>query len=89
MAPTSFVLVLSPSAVSSVIVVRVNLLVNNMRSFLMIVVVELSNTKGIPSISHEDVLSLGRNVVADILIFMVGIELYHFRWFLPCLTRML
>ena len=89
MTPTSLVLVLSPSAVSSVIVVRVNLLVNNMRSFLMIVVAELSNTKGIPYISHEDVLSPGRKVVADILIFMVGIELYRFRWFLPFLTRML
>ena len=70
--PTSWVLVLTQSAVSSVTLVGVRCLWNSLRSLLMMAVAELSTTNGIPSVSQEKVFSLGSAAVAYIPIFMVG-----------------
>ena len=69
---TSWVLVLTLSAVSSVTIVGVRFPWNSLRSLLMMDVAELSTKKGIPFVSQEKAFSLGSAAVAYILMCNVG-----------------
>ena len=55
-APTSFVVVVRPSAVANITFVGVSGPVNSLRSFHNIAVSELSTTNGIPSLSQEKLM---------------------------------
>ena len=86
-APSSFFLVVSPSAIYSMIVVGVNWPVNNLCSLLMISVEGLSTTNEITSVSHEKGVSLGIISVAKTLTCKFGIILCFFHRHLPCWTK--
>ena len=58
----NFVLALVPSPVSSIILIRMILPVNNLRTLQMMVVAELSTTNGNPSVSQAKDSSFGRFV---------------------------
>ena len=73
--PTSFVVVVTPSAVAKVTLVGVSGPVNSLCSLYILAVAELSTTNGIPSMSQEMVLSPELALAAKDLICNLGKDL--------------